>query len=184
MATAVITASASIVVAVLAFVLNQYGQARQERRQVRLARINSQLRDLYGPLNAMVDANERTWEALRKVHLPEAAARNPDGGTASWRRWRDEVLQPANRRMRDLIFAHADLVVEVEVPDPLYDFCAHVAAQEVVRAAEVDEGIREPVLINHPGDAYVFYVRRTFAALKSEQAQLLRRSRSTRPFEP
>ncbi|WP_218107508.1 hypothetical protein [Micromonospora peucetia] len=177
MTAAIIAASASIVVAVLAFVLNQYGQARQERRQARLARISSQLRDLYGPLNAMVDANERIWEALRDSHLPKAAERGPDDSTASWRRWRDEALQPANRRMRDLIFAYADLVVEAEVPEPLRDFCAHVAALEIVRAAESEEGARQRALIDHPGDAYVSYVRRTFAALKHEQAQLLRRSR-------
>ncbi|WP_433344318.1 hypothetical protein [Micromonospora sp. CA-111912] len=175
MAVAIIAASASIVVAVLAFVLNQYGQARQERRQARLARVNSQLRELYGPLNAMVDANERIWEALRETELPGAADRGPYAGTAGWRRWRDEVLQPANRRMRDLIFAHADLVVEVEVPQPLRDFCAHVAAQEIVRAAE-GEGTRERSLVGHPGDAYVSYVRLTFLALKDEQARLLRRT--------
>ncbi|MEU4370250.1 hypothetical protein [Micromonospora chersina] len=176
MTAAIIAASTSIVVAVLAFLLNQYGQARQERRQARLARINSQLRDLYGPLNAMVDANERIWEALRKAHLPSAAERAPNAGTSEWRRWRDEVLQPANRRMRDLILAYADLVVEVEVPEPLRDLCAHVAAQEIVRVAEVEEDARQPILIGHPGDAYVTYVRRTFASLKKEQAQLLRQS--------
>lgn len=172
---AVVAASASIIVAVLAFVLNQYGQTRQERRQARLVRVDSQLRDLYGPLNAIVDANERIWEALRATQLPGSADRSPEDATDGWRRWRDEVLQPANRRMRDLIFAYADLLVEAEVPEPVRDFCAHVSAQEIVLAAE-DEGARERTLIGHPGDAYVSYVRRTFAALKTEQAQLLRRS--------
>ncbi|MEU8152727.1 hypothetical protein AB0B94_03560 [Micromonospora sp. NPDC048986] len=176
MTAAIIAASASIVVAVFAFLLNQYGQLRLERRQARLSRVNSQLRDLYGPLNAMVDANERIWVVLRQTHLPKSSERGPEGGDTEWRRWRDEVLQPANRRMRDLILAHADLVVEVEVPEPLRDFCAHVAAQEIVRVAEVEEGAREWALIRHPGDAYVSYVRRTFAYLKREQAQLLRQS--------
>ncbi|WP_197281384.1 hypothetical protein [Micromonospora sp. NRRL B-16802] len=174
MTAAIIAASASIVVAVFAFLLNQYGQVRLERRQARLTRINSQLRDLYGPLNAMVDANERIWAALRQMHMPKSSERNPEGGNPEWQRWRDEVLQPANRRMSDLILAHADLVVEVEVPAPLRDFCAHVAAQEILRVAEFEEGVRERALIRHPGDAYVSYVRRTFANLKKEQAQLLR----------
>ena len=39
------------------------------------------------------------------------------------------MLQPANHRMRDLIFTHADLIVETDIPKPLRDFCAHVAAQ-------------------------------------------------------
>lgn len=175
MTAAITAASASVVVAVLAFVLNQYGQSQQERRQARLARVNSQLRELYGPLNAIVDANERIWEALRGTEVPGPSERSLAGGTASWRRWRDGVLQPTNHRMRDLIFAHADLLVEAEVPEPLRDFCAHVAALEIVRAAEA-EGIHEDPLVEHPGDAYVSYVRSTFYMLKKEQAQLLRQS--------
>ncbi|MGW0501810.1 hypothetical protein [Micromonospora sp. NPDC003241] len=175
MTAAITAASASIVVAVLAFILNQYGQARQERRQARLTRVNSQLRDLYGPLNAMVDANERIWKGLRSTQLPGSLERKPGVGGDKWRRWRDEALQPANRRMRDLIFAHADLLVEVEIPEPLKEFCAHVAAQDIVSIAE-SEGAPEAILINHPGETFVSYVRRTFAALKKEQARLLRHS--------
>ncbi|MEU5961659.1 hypothetical protein ABZ777_10690 [Micromonospora parva] len=175
MTAAVVAASASVVVAVLAFVLNQYGQGRRERRHARLSRLNSQLRELYGPLNAIVDANERIWEALRDSQLPGSVERSPAGQTAGWRRWRDEVLQPTNRQMRDLIFAHADLLVETAVPEPLRDFCAHVASQEIVRAAEA-EGIHQDALIQHPGDAYVSYVRSTFLLLKKEQDQLLRRA--------
>jgi hypothetical protein len=182
MPAAIIVASASVGVAVLAFALNQYGQGRQERRQARLSRVSSQLRDLYGPLNAMVDANERIWEALRARHLPEAAKRSPAGATPDWRRWRDEVLQPANDHMRDLIFTHADLLIETEMPEPLREFCAHVSAQDIVRTTEAD-GIIEPILVAHPGTEYVSYVRRSFASLKTEQSYLLCQP-STRSLRP
>jgi hypothetical protein len=72
---AIITASASILVAVLVFILNLRAQVHQERRQARLARVSSQLRELYGPLNALVDVNERIWEALRESHLPRTDGR-------------------------------------------------------------------------------------------------------------
>jgi hypothetical protein len=173
MTAAVVAASTSVVVAVLAFILNQFGNKRQEQRQARLTRVNSQLRDLYGPLNAMVDTNERIWEALRVAHVPSADKRTPEAGTADWRRWRDEALQPANRQMRDLILSHADLLVESTLPEPMRDLCAHVAAHEVVRSAE-GAGIPERALIDHPGGVYVSHVRHTFAALKNEQVRLLR----------
>ena len=169
---AVITASASILVAVLVFILNQRAQIRLERRQARLNRVNSQLRELYGPLNALVDVNERLWEQLRQTQLPPQAERTPQGGTDEWRRWRDHALMPFNRRMRDLIVEHADLLVEVDVPQPLRDFCAHVTALEVVIIAERDNE-KERALIGHPGAAYVEYVRDTFASLKNEQQRLL-----------
>lgn len=169
---AVITASASIVVAVLVFTLNQSAQVRHERRQARLARVNSQLRALYGPLHALVDVNERIWEALRESHLPPRVDRRPEVGTEDWRRWREHALMPANRRMRDLIIEHADLLVEPEVPKPLRDFCAHVTSLEIVMAAEV-EGLKECALISHPGATFIAYVRNTFVFLKKEQHQLL-----------
>ena len=173
MSAAVITASASIVVAVLVFILNQRAQVHLERRQARLTRINSQLRELYGPPNALVDVNERIWEALRESRLPPQAERRPDAGTRDWLRWRDHALMPVNRRMRDLIMDHADLLVEANVPEPLLDFCAHVTSLEVILAAEAD-GLEERTLIGHPGAAYVAYVRDTFSSLKSEQQHLLR----------
>jgi hypothetical protein len=170
--TAVISASASILVAVLAFILNQRGQIRQERRQARLARINSQLRELYGPLNALVEINERIWEELRRSTVPAKDDREPGQGTDEWRRWRDRALTPANHTMRDLIINHADLLLEVEVPPPLRDFCAHVAATEVAFIG-TGEGMRERALIRHPGAAYVDHVRETFLRLKREQRRLL-----------
>jgi hypothetical protein len=173
MTAAVIAASASVLVAVLAFTLNQRGQIRQERRQARLARVSSQVRELYGPLNAMVDVNERIWEALRDSELPTQAERRPEAGTDNWRRWRDAALMPANRRMRDLIVEHADLLVEAEVPQVMRDFCAHVSSMEIVLAAEAS-GVAERPLIGHPGDAYVTHVRERFVALKLEQQRLLR----------
>lgn len=172
MSAAVITASASILVAVLVFILSQRAQLRQERRQARFARVSSQLRELYGPLNALVDVNERIWQALRDVRLPPQAERRPEAATEDWRRWRDHALMPANRRMRDLIMEHADLLVETDVPQPLRDFCAHVTSFEIVLAAET-EHLREVTLIPHPGITYTSYVRDTYRCLKDKQQHLL-----------
>ena len=169
---AVITASASILVAVLVFILNQRAQSMQERRQARLGRVSSQLRELYGPLNALVDVNERIWEKLRESRLPPQAERRPDAETEDWSRWRDHALMPANRRMRDLIIEHADMLVETDVPQALRDFCAHVTSFEVVLVAEA-QGSKEASLIPHPGAAYVAYVRSTYEDLKDEQQRLL-----------
>lgn len=180
MAAAVITASASILVAMLVFTLNQRAQVRQERRQARLARVSSQLRELYGPLNVLVDVNERLWEALRESRLSPRAERQPEAGTKDWRRWRNHALMPANRRMRDLIIEHADLLVETDVPQSLRDFCAHVTSVDIVLAAEAEES-KEVALIKHPGVAYISYVRRTYGYLKEEQQQLLPKRASRGP---
>lgn len=172
MTAAVISASAGLLVVVLAFALNQRGQIRQERRQARLTRINSQLRELYGPLNALVDANERVFKAMQETRLPPVPRDEQDATKAEWLLWRNHALMPTNRRMRDLIIEHADLLLETDVPLPLREFCAHVASLEVVQAAEA-QGLHEPTLIDHPGEAYVNYVKDTFQHLKLEQKRLL-----------
>jgi hypothetical protein len=177
---AVITASASILVAVLVFILNQHAQFRQERRRAQLARVSSQLRELYGPLNALVDVNEQIWEALHQSRLPTRAERLPDAGTEDWRRWRDHALMPANRRMRDLIIEHADLLVG-STPT-LRDFCAHVTSLEIVLVAEA-EGMNEASLIQHPGAAYASYVRSTYEHLKDE-SNACSRKQHNQPYFP
>ncbi len=81
---------------------------------------------------------------------------------------------PANVRMRDLILEHADLIIEAEMPGPLLDFCAHVSTYEVLMLSEDGSGgTTGSRLIGHPGDAYVDYVDRSFAALKARQGRLL-----------
>ncbi|WP_433533130.1 hypothetical protein ACQPYA_14600 [Micromonospora sp. CA-263727] len=190
MTAAVITASASIVVAVLVFVLNQRAQVRAERRRVRLDRVASQLRDLYGPLHALVDVNERLWQALRDTGLPGDAERRSDGGLTQaqqeqWTRWLQHGLMPANVKMRDLILDHADLVIEAGMPEPLRAFCAHVAAYEVLLSSRgADAGDGGPALIGHPGAPYVDYVRRSFDALKLEHHRLTATERGPQPTTP
>ncbi|MGW1186207.1 hypothetical protein ACWD7Y_13225 [Streptomyces drozdowiczii] len=172
MTAAIISASASIVVAVLAFLLSQRAQLRQERRQARLARISSQLRELYGPLNALVDSNERVWESLRASFLPAQGERDPAANSPDWKKWRDQVLIPTNHRMRDLIINHADLIIESEVPRSLRDFCAHVLALDV-SVLEEGEGLHRRAIISHPGGDFTNYVQTSFNRLKKEQGRLL-----------
>ena len=120
-----------------------------------------------------MDVNERIWESLRESRLPPQDEEATRRWLGSWRRWRDLALMPANRRMRDIIIEHADLLVKTETPKPLEDFCAHVTSLEVLLSAEA-EGLNEGPLIRHPGAAYVTYVRDAFTRLKAEQQQLLR----------
>jgi hypothetical protein len=179
MTAAVITACASVVVAFLGYVLNRRGQQQLERRQALLDRVNRQLRDLYGPLNALVDVNEQIWAALRESRLPGREERRrgtplTEDQRATWTTWINHALTPANRRMKDLIMAHADLVVQERMPDQLLAFCAHVTAYEVLLATGRPDETNHTALIQHPGQPYVDYVRSAFTDLKHEQVRLLR----------
>jgi hypothetical protein len=160
------------------FVANQVAQQRNERRQTRLARVNDQLRDLYGPLHALVSVNERIWRSMRIGQLPDREKRQAGPLTAEqseeWQRWLQQALMPANVKMRDLIVEHADLIVEDDMPTDFQVFCAHVASYEVHLARPAGSP-RQRALIAHPGEPFVAYVRDGFVSLKAEQAKLLRR---------
>lgn len=179
MLAAVITASATVIVATLAFALNQWGQSRTERRQARLARLDAQVRDLYGPLKALTDSNEAVWRMLRVTFLPPTVDRRSgtplsEGDGERWMVWVRQALMPANRQMRDVILRNAHLIVEPELPEPLKAFCAHVAAYEVFLDAEPHaRGSLSTSLIHHPGRSYVNYVSETYASLKEQQFRLL-----------
>ena len=142
----------------------------QEKRQRRLARVDNQLRELYGPLSALVEMNEQIWSALRNSWLPSQAERRPEVESNEWASWRAEALMPTNRQMRDLIVRHADLLVGNSFPKVLADFCSHVAAQEVLVG---NSELQTSSLIAHPGAPYVKYVREVFLQLKAEQLALL-----------
>ena len=173
MAAAVISACTTVVVAALVFALNQYAQMRAERRQARLARINTQLRELYGPLYVLVDVNECIYRGLMAAGLPGKGDRTKDTLAVGWKKWLDHALFPANVRMRDLILSNGDLLREEAMPDELRMFCAHVSSFEVSRATGTQGAEADGAYIGHPGDAYPAYVRGAYAALKREQRELL-----------
>ncbi|MGW4942946.1 hypothetical protein ACWEOZ_15330 [Actinoplanes sp. NPDC004185] len=175
---ALITASASVLVAAAVFVANLIVQFRNERRQVALERLNAQLRELYGPLYAQYEVNETIWRALRASGLPGREIRRAGTATeaqrAEWRLWVQEALMPGNVRMRDAVIEHADLLIEDEVPRVLGDFCSHVASYEVVLAQSGDRRKQfARALVPHPGEEFGEYVRNSFALLKQRQATLL-----------
>lgn len=190
MTAAVITASASIVVAVIVFILNQSAHVAAERRREHLERINAQLRELYGPLHALADVNERIWRSLRGTSLPSQDFRRPtvqltEDQSRDWNLWLNNALMPANRAMRDLILHHAELVIEAEMPEPLRTFCAHVAAYEVFLAYEGDmQSVAEAPLIRHPGQPYMDYINTSFLSLKLERDRLLGSNRPKRIATP
>jgi hypothetical protein len=152
-----------------------------EERKARIERCNAQVRDLYGPLLATVNATRAAYAAMVRQASPDgtaggfvAAARaRPEGREGHvYRTWMRDVLQPLNERAAAIVVDHADLLEEAAMPPALLQLVAHVSANRVVLARWEAGDIGEQSAITYP-DALHAWVAAEFAGVKARQAALL-----------
>ena len=174
----------TIGLAFVGYVVTYLNGLRLARRQERLARVNRQLGEFYGPLFALAEANSRTFGAFVERHARPGgrspfADRTPptEEELTEWRLWVTTVFLPNIQAMRDLVVRHADLLSEPEMPPLLLQLCAHVSGYEitVARWAQGDHDQHLSV-VSFPSEEPGAYARRGFSVLKKEQARLLGRA--------
>ncbi|MFZ3492613.1 hypothetical protein ACODT5_05125 [Streptomyces sp. 5.8] len=178
-----ITAVITIALAFVGYVVTYLNGLRLAQRQERLARLNRQLSDFYGPLFALTEANSRVFGAFMERNA-RPDGRSPfaheippsDEELAEWRLWIRTVFLPNIQAMRDLVIKHADLLSEPEMPPILLQLCAHVSGYEIT-AARWEQGSYDQHLsvVPFPSEELAAYARRRFAGLKQEQGRLLGR---------
>ncbi|RFU42686.1 hypothetical protein DZF91_05260 [Actinomadura logoneensis] len=175
-----ITLAVTITLAFAGYVATYLNGLRLAQRQGRLARINSQLSDFYGPLLALAEANGRTFDAFVERHArpggvsPFADKTPPtEHELAEWRLWVMSVFLPNIQAMRDLVIQHADLINESEMPPFLLQLAAHVSGYEVTVARwEAGSHDRHLSVASYPHEVLA-YAREGFSRLKREQGRLL-----------
>lgn len=175
---ALITAIASVLVALVAGLLTYRNSRKLGVRQDQLARLNAQLEELYGPLFALSQASTAVFTAFRERHEHGPAYVPGAELTAEqrevWAQWMTTVFMPINRRSYEIIVTKAHLLEGDEMPKFLLDFCAHVAGYEAV-LQRWEDGDYSDVgsLLDHPGEPYLHYIRDSFVTLKKRQQALL-----------
>ncbi|WDT91365.1 hypothetical protein H0E86_08760 [Streptomyces sp. SCSIO-PteL053] len=178
MLAAMVTACASLLIAVMVYWLNHRGETRRSLREARFNRVSSQLKDLYGPLLVLTETNEKAWIEYRRRYMPADVGSVDvpltDLGEAQWRMWVESVFAPTAQKMREVITARGDLIIGGEMPPVVLDFCAHAATYDALLANWDVAGLRKSTLIRHPGSGFLSYVRDSYGSLKAEQAALLR----------
>lgn len=182
MIAAMVTACASIMIAIMAYWLNHQGETRRSLREARIDRVSSQLKDLYGPLLVLTETNERAWSEYRRCYMPPTAEGSsdialPEAEEARWRTWVEAVFAPIAQKMREIITARGDLIIGREMPPVVLEFCAHAATYDALLANWDGFGPSKSTLIRHPGSRFLSYVRESYGALKEEQALLLEAAR-------
>ena len=126
---------ATIVLALVGYVVTYLLQRHQAERQAQLDRVNLQLRNLYGPLYSTLTANQAIWDAFRKNLWPQHGKAGyfgsgdiTDEEKERWRVWMLEVFEPLNTRIEKVILENGDLLVDSELPQEFVDALAHIAA--------------------------------------------------------
>jgi hypothetical protein len=174
-----VAAAVAVVVALFGAVAAYANALRLARRKDRLDRVSRQLGEFYGPLFSLSAASNRSWDEFRREHRPGGAywhqSPPPTADEAqAWRTWITTVFMPLNRRMRDVVVIHADLIVEDDIPQCLLDLCAHVSAYEAILAQwERGEFQENKPPLPFPRQRLNDYVGPEFRRLKTEQAGLL-----------
>ena len=104
------------------YLFTYYNTKITEERKAQIERINQQVRDLYGPLLATVNASRTAYKAMVRAHSPlksgggggengaaaaafvAAVRRDPEGAEARvYRTWMRDVLQPLNERAAAIV---------------------------------------------------------------------------------
>ena len=110
------TLAVTAALAFTGYLATYWTNRRLAERATRLERVDLQLRDLCGPLLALVTASARSWEAFRRRYKPEGGS-YWDGNVApidekaeAWRSWMQQVFIPLNENLEKLVITKADLL--------------------------------------------------------------------------
>ena len=174
-----------VCVAAIGYVVKYRSDLKLAQRNDRLERINRQLSAFYGPLLSLTQSSEESWLAFRRRYRPpgDHSFWKPDppptmADVIAWRLWMTTVFMPMSQRMSDLVFTHADLIEEPEMPPCLLALCAHVGGYQAVlkqwETGEVSIEREDNIsIVNFPGQELAEYAAAAFGRLKAEQADLL-----------
>ncbi|MER6499921.1 hypothetical protein ABT218_11115 [Streptomyces sp. NPDC001455] len=182
MIAAMVTACASILIAIMAYWLNHQGEVRRSLRKARIDWVSSQLKDLYGPLLVLAETNEKAWSEYRRSYIRPTGVGPieiplPELEEARWRTWVEVVFAPTAQKMREIITARGDLIIGGEMPPVVLEFCAHAATYDVLLANWDGADPSKSALVRHPGKRFLSYVRESYGSLKAEQERLLKAAR-------
>ncbi|MFE6936428.1 hypothetical protein ACFVDT_30840 [Streptomyces sp. NPDC057699] len=181
MIASIVTSGAGAVIAIMAYWLSHRGEVHRSIEKERINWVNSQLKDLYGPLLVLAETNERAWKEYRKEYFPHRGSpQNPlaDSVSTRWHVWVKTVFAPRAQQIRDIVTARGDLIIEKEMPAVVLDFCAHAASYDALLADWDTIAVNDSTLIRHPGSSFLSYVRESYTYLKDEQEELLKLSRA------
>ena len=163
----------TIILALAGYFITTLSTQMLARRQDKLNLVNKRLNEFYGPLYVASEAGNIAYRTLLKRQGKEKSDPIRDEEMKEWMLWVNTIFMPLNHIRERVIIEKAHLIVEERMPQCLLDFVTHVVGYKAVLSkwAEGDYSERRST-IGWPPE-FDDYVRRSYAALKAEQMQLL-----------
>jgi hypothetical protein len=176
----IVTITLPIILAVTGYVYTWTQERSDAQYKAQLERTNMQLREFYGPLYALVEAEEQSFQQFLRQTRPEVGmafwtTENPPNKEQqeAWRRWINEVTMPNYLLMESIIQTRSDLLIEDEMPTPIIRLSAHIAGYKpVVDAWKKGDFSRNLSFFIFPQDVRT-YLEHSYRGLKKKQKKLL-----------
>ncbi|HEX3892537.1 MAG TPA: hypothetical protein VHW46_08190 [Terracidiphilus sp.] len=163
----------TVIVALAGYVITSLSAHMLARRQDKLRLINERLNEFYGPLYVASEAGNIAYRSLLERQGKEKSEPILDSEMKEWVLWMMTIFTPLNDIRERIIIEKAHLIVEEKMPQCLLDFVTHVVGYKAVLAKWADGDYTERrSTIGWPPE-FDLYVRRSYAALKSEQTWIM-----------
>lgn len=163
----------TITIAFAGYLITIVGARMLNQHRDKLDLVNRRLNEFYGPLYVASEAGNIAYRSLLKRQGKTVSEPILDSELKEWILWMNTIFMPLNDIREKIIIEKAYLVVEERMPQCLLDFVTHVVGYKAVMAkwAEGDFTERRST-IGWPPEFDV-YVKKSYAALKAEQTNLL-----------
>ncbi|WP_370968917.1 hypothetical protein [Amycolatopsis sp. cg9] len=175
---AVIAGSVSIVGWFVSNLLNARSERRRIRLTARLAHVEKQLEELYGPLAVLIYEGKASFRdlltTLGRPHVFGADRPVPQKDLDLWLFWVDHDLMPRNAAVQQLLATKSHLIEEDDFPASFHQFVEHYNAWRVSHLRWKEEGVPYPwhSKTNWP-DAFDDDVITTYRELLARHSRLI-----------
>lgn len=178
----IVPVASAALIAVLGWVATYFHKWHFDKKANKLDRVNKQLRELYGPLYAMLMAGNATWEAFWKNHRPSHGKNSYFGNGVNvtdeekevWRNWMENVFEPFNAETEKLILKNIDLLESDHIPSSFVDALAHIAAYKAVLSNWQRSDFSNHVSVNKwPSQELLATVKPEYEKLRALQRKLM-----------
>lgn len=163
----------TVILAFLGYMVTFFSARMLARRRDKLDLVNRRLNEFYGPLYVASEAGNIAYRSLLKRQGKVKSDPILDSEMKEWVLWMTTIFMPLNDIREKIIIEKAHLIVEEVMPQCLLDFVTHVVGYKAVLSkwSEGEYSERRST-IGWPPE-FDNYVRRSYAALKSEQMRLM-----------